>query len=62
MIPQAGFGWQELVVILVIVVVLFGGTRLAGIGKATGRAVREFKEELSGDKKDATDASADAPK
>lgn len=40
-----GFGWQELLVILVIALLLFGGTRLAGIGKASGRAIREFKEE-----------------
>ena len=33
---------------------LFGGARLAGLGKSTGRAIKEFKEEtqgLTGDKK-----------
>ena len=43
------FGWQELLIILVIVVLLFGGAKLAGVGKATGRAIREFKEEVKGD-------------
>jgi len=62
MIPQAGLGWQELVIILVIVVILFGGTRLAGLGKASGKAIREFKDELLGDKNDApADAPADSP-
>jgi len=41
-------GWQELVVILVIVVIIFGGAKIAGVGKASGRAIREFKEELKG--------------
>ena len=33
-------GVQELVVILIIVIVLFGGSRLAGIGKALGTSMR----------------------
>jgi len=42
------FGWQELLVILAIVLVIFGASRLAGLGKASGRAIREFKDELKG--------------
>jgi len=45
----------ELIILLVIVLVLFGGARLAGLGKSTGRAIKEFKEEtqgLTGGKKD----------
>lgn len=38
-------GWPELLIILVVVLILFGGSRLAGIGKASGKAIREFKEE-----------------
>lgn len=38
----------HLIIILVVVLVLFGGTRLAGLGKASGQAIREFKEEISG--------------
>lgn len=52
-------GWQELLIILIIAVLLFGGTRLAGVGKASGRAIREFKEETSGlkdEKKKTTEA------
>jgi len=59
MIPQAGFlglGPQELIIILIIILVLFGGAKLAGLGKASGKAIREFKEELSGTAtEDATD-------
>lgn len=41
-------GWMELVIILAIVLLLFGGSRLAGLGKSTGRALKEFKEETKG--------------
>lgn len=50
-------GPMELVIILVIVLLLFGGSRLAGLGKSTGRALKEFKEETKGLKED-----PDAPK
>ena len=40
-------GVQELVVILIFVIVLFEGSRLAGIGKASGTSMREFKEEVN---------------
>lgn len=36
----------EIVIILVVVVLLFGSTKLAGLGKSAGKSVREFKEEL----------------
>jgi len=36
-------GWQELLVILLIVVVLFGPRRLPEIADALGRSVRKFK-------------------
>jgi len=39
-------GW-EWVVLAIVAVLLFGGTRLAGIGKSAGRAIREFKEETA---------------
>ncbi|MFD0865292.1 twin-arginine translocase TatA/TatE family subunit [Tessaracoccus lubricantis] len=40
-------GW-EWVIILVVALLLFGGSRLAGIGKGMGRSIREFKEEVKG--------------
>ncbi len=39
-----GLGPQELLIILVIVIVLFGASRLAGIGGALGQSVREFRK------------------
>ncbi|GAB4390125.1 MAG: twin-arginine translocase TatA/TatE family subunit [Thermodesulfovibrionales bacterium] len=42
-----GLGMQELVIILVIVVILFGATRLPEIGKGIGQAIRNFKKATS---------------
>lgn len=39
-------GGMEWVILLVVALLLFGGTRLAGMGKGAGRAIREFKEEV----------------
>jgi sec-independent protein translocase protein TatA len=39
-----GLGMQELVVIMVIVIVLFGATRLPQIGSGIGQAIRNFKQ------------------
>ena len=37
-------GW-EWVILIVLALLIFGGTRLAGAGKNAGRALREFKDE-----------------
>lgn len=39
-------GIWELVLILLIVVLIFGASRLAGLGKGLGQAIRGFKEEV----------------
>ena len=42
-------GPAELVIILIIVLILFGGGKLAGVGKSMGDAIREFKSSVSGE-------------
>lgn len=37
-------GWNELVVILVIVLVIFGPRRLPELAEAMGKSIRKFKE------------------
>ncbi len=39
-----GLGAPELLLILVIVLVLFGGSRLATLGKELGQGIREFRK------------------
>jgi len=52
---------MEIVVLLVVVLLLFGGSRLAGMGKGAGRAIREFKEEVKSDDKSAGTPPAITP-
>ncbi|MBU1713296.1 MAG: twin-arginine translocase TatA/TatE family subunit [Proteobacteria bacterium] len=38
-----GIGMQELIVILVIVLIIFGPGKLPGIGSGLGKAIKNFK-------------------
>jgi sec-independent protein translocase protein TatA len=42
-------GAPELLIILAIVVVLFGATRIGDIGKGIGRGIKEFRQEIKDD-------------
>ncbi|MEO8457500.1 MAG: twin-arginine translocase TatA/TatE family subunit [Chloroflexota bacterium] len=42
-------GAPELLIILAIVVVLFGATRIGDLGKGLGRGIKEFRKELKDD-------------
>lgn len=42
-------GALEIVLILGVVLVLFGGNKLAGVGKALGQSIRDFKKEIKSD-------------
>ena len=42
-------GIQELLVILLIIVVLFGATKLPQLGKGLGQGIRNFKKGLGED-------------
>lgn len=45
-------GLPELVIILVIVVVIFGGSRLPQLGRGIGSAIKNFKDGLKEDTKE----------
>lgn len=59
-----GFGWQELLIILIIVALIFGTKKLRGIGSDVGGAVKGFKDSIASDEvsEDKTDADANAKK
>ena len=46
---MAGLGWQELVIVLVIVLIIFGAGRLPEVAKSLGQGVKEFRKEASAD-------------
>ncbi|HKW94185.1 MAG TPA: twin-arginine translocase TatA/TatE family subunit [Methylomirabilota bacterium] len=52
-----GLGYQELLLILVIVLILFGAQRLPDLARSLGSSVKEFKKGVNELKDDATAAT-----
>jgi sec-independent protein translocase protein TatA len=44
---MAGLGWQELLIVLVIIMIIFGAGKLPEIAKSLGQGVKEFKQEAA---------------
>ena len=45
--PLIGFlGGQELLIIAIVLLVLFGGTRIPSLMRGMGQGIREFRKEL----------------
>ncbi|MBI3638071.1 MAG: twin-arginine translocase TatA/TatE family subunit [Candidatus Rokubacteria bacterium] len=53
-----GLGYQELLIILVIVLILFGANRLPELAKSLGSSVKEFKKGVNEASKDETTSAA----
>ena len=62
-------GTTEIVLIIVLALVLFGGGKLAGVGKALGKSIKDFKNEVKedsapdqaqGEKKESSDGQTQA--
>ena len=51
---MGSIGLPELLVIFLIILLLFGGSRLKDVGRSLGEGIREFKKAMndSNDKKD----------
>jgi sec-independent protein translocase protein TatA len=56
-----GLGGWEWIIILVIVIILFGGSKLAGVGSALGQSIREFREAVSSKDEDKDDSVTGKP-
>lgn len=55
-----GLGYQELLLILVIVLILFGAQRLPDLARSLGSSVKEFKKGINEMTKDETPKKDDA--
>lgn len=53
-----GLGYQELLIILVIVLVLFGANRLPELARSLGSSVKEFKKGVQEAKAEETSSPA----
>ena len=53
-----GLGYQELLIILVIVLILFGANRLPELARSLGSSVKEFKKGVNEIKAEDTSSAA----
>ncbi|MGI0118757.1 twin-arginine translocase TatA/TatE family subunit [Zooshikella sp. RANM57] len=54
---MGNIGWVQLLIVLVIVLLLFGGKRLRNLGGDLGSAIKGFKKAMDSD----SEANKDAP-
>lgn len=47
-----GLGFQEILLLLLIALLLFGAAKLPAVGRALGDAIREFKKAMNGEPRD----------
>lgn len=43
---------KDLIIVLVIALVIFGPSRLAGLGGALGKTIRDFRKSMEGDREE----------
>ncbi|MCL2854383.1 MAG: twin-arginine translocase TatA/TatE family subunit [Defluviitaleaceae bacterium] len=56
-------GTTEIILLVILALLIFGGSRLAGLGKALGTSIRDFKKETSSvDKPEAEEAKTEEDK
>ena len=48
-------GWQGLLIILIVLLLVFGPKRLPEMGRSLGRGMREFKDSVTGKDRDDDD-------
>ena len=54
-----GIGTTELIVVFLIVLLMFGGKKLPGVGRALGGAISEFKDSMKAPKREDEEEAGD---
>jgi len=54
-------GWQGVLIILLVLLVIFGPKRLPEMGRSLGRGIREFKDSVTGNDNDEPEKVEIAP-
>lgn len=55
MFGPAGIGLPELVIVLVIILLIFGASRLTDVGSSLGKGIREFRKAVREDEEPKTE-------
>jgi len=57
----SNLGWPEIVIVLVVVLLLFGGRKLPELARGLGKGLRVFKKEVRGVKEELDEAINSEP-
>jgi len=52
-------GTTEIILIIVLALIVFGGAKISGLGKAMGKSIKDFRSEMKPD--DTTVVAVEAP-
>lgn len=55
-----GLGWQEILLIALAIILLFGARKLPEIGRGLGEGIRTFKKAIKGDDEEAKKPDSNA--
>lgn len=58
---MSSIGLPEIAIVLLIVLVIFGPKRLPQLGRSLGSGMREFKDAVTGNRRDDDDESPELP-
>lgn len=61
MLSLASIGWQEILVILLIVLLLFGAKKIPELMKSAGKGVKNFKDGLNGTDENTNETATKKP-
>jgi sec-independent protein translocase protein TatA len=56
---MAGFGWPEILIIMVIVILIFGVGKVADVGPALGKAISGFRQAVKEEDKEQPEEEED---
>lgn len=59
---MGGFGWPEILIIMVIVILIFGVGKVADVGPALGKAISGFRKAVKEDEDEEEEETADPSK
>ena len=54
-----GLGWVEILIIVLILLLVFGTTRLPQLGESLGKGIKNFQKALKNEKKEKSEDSSE---
>ena len=59
---QAAMGWQQILIIAIVILLLFGGKKIPELMRGLGKGMKEFKDASKDGEDDSSSSSTDLKK